>query len=184
MFANAKSLLVIASCALVAQAQSSGNASASATAPASTSSTPALPDSCIIECLNPAAVQYGCGTYSNLTCVCTSTAYEQAALSCLQANCTAADVTAAVQSQEEVCGALYPSGSVPVSIAASTAAPSGTPSPSASTSPASTPASSGTSSTTASATSSSAASASFSLGILVVTLVASAGTLVGAAFVL
>ncbi|KAF8551529.1 hypothetical protein OG21DRAFT_1417779 [Imleria badia] len=97
MFANAKALLVIASCALVAQAQSS------ATAPPSPSSTAGL-DSCIIDCVTPAAAAAGCGSYTNLTCTCTSTDFQQASLQCLQANCTATDLQTAEQMQGSACG--------------------------------------------------------------------------------
>jgi len=166
MFANAKVLLVIASCALAVQAQSSG--SPTTTAPASQSSLPAGLDSCIVSCVSAAAASNGCVSFTNLTCTCTSTAFQQDALQCLNANCTSSDVATATQLQEQECGSLTNStgsgSSAPASTGASTSAASAKPS-----------------------TSSNAAvalSAPFSLGSLVGTLVASAGALVGAAFIL
>ena len=42
---------------------------------------------------------------TDLTCVCTNTTFQQAALSCLQKNCTSAEVTAAQTLQSQECGA-------------------------------------------------------------------------------
>ena len=41
---------------------------------------------------------------TNLTCVCTSTAFQQIALRCLQQECTPQDVATATQMQEAACG--------------------------------------------------------------------------------
>ena len=41
---------------------------------------------------------------TNLTCTCTSTAFQQDALQCLNANCTSSDVATATQLQEQECG--------------------------------------------------------------------------------
>ncbi|KAG6382206.1 hypothetical protein JVT61DRAFT_859 [Boletus reticuloceps] len=155
MFTNTKALVFIASCALLAQAQSD-----TTTAAPSQTSLPAGLDQCIITCSSQAAAAAGCGSFTNLTCVCTSVAFQSAAGACLVANCTQADLQAAQQISSQQCAAVSSS-----STAASTA----------------------TSSATQSATSSSAAMAldsPFSLGGLLGTLVASAGALVGAAIVL
>jgi cobalamin biosynthesis Mg chelatase CobN len=190
MFVNAKALVLIVSCALVAQAQST----TTATAP---SSQPSL-DACIVGCLTQALPSGPCTSYTDLTCVCTSTGYQEAAAACLTANCTATDLATAEALQIQECSAVSSgSGSVPASTAASTAASSGTPTSAGSSGTPTSAGSSGTSksaassgtsaSATQSATSTSAAmalSAPFSLGSLVGTLVASAGALVGAAFVL
>lgn len=60
MFINAKALVVIVSCALVAQAQSSGS-STTLTAPPSHTS-PAGLDTCIVNCLTAAAASGGCAS--------------------------------------------------------------------------------------------------------------------------
>ena len=61
MFASVKALVIVATCALVAQAQSSASSTAS-TAPASQSSLPASLDPCILGCVTTAATSAGCGT--------------------------------------------------------------------------------------------------------------------------
>ncbi|KAF8229977.1 hypothetical protein L208DRAFT_1478567 [Tricholoma matsutake] len=45
-------------------------------------------------------------SHTNLQCVCTSSAFQTAAVSCLSQNCTAADLTAALNLQQSECGAL------------------------------------------------------------------------------
>ncbi|KAF8131801.1 hypothetical protein EV363DRAFT_1416719 [Boletus edulis] len=155
MFTNTKALVFIASCALLAQAQSN-----TTTAAASQTSLPAGLDQCIITCSTQAAAVAGCGSFTNLTCVCTSAAFQSAAGACLAANCTTSDLQAAQQIENQQCAAVTGSSST----AAATS-----------------------SSATQSAKSSSAAMAldsPFSLGGLLGTLVASAGALVGAAIVL
>ncbi|KIJ63539.1 hypothetical protein HYDPIDRAFT_29335 [Hydnomerulius pinastri MD-312] len=167
MFANVKTLAVVAACAVAAQAQSS--ASTTSTAPASQSSLPASIDTCILGCVTEAAASGGCSSFTDLQCVCTSTTFQSAALQCLQSNCTAADVTAATQLQQQECASIVgsSSGSASGSAPASTAT-------SASTSP------SPTTSTGAAV----GLAASLPLGGVFGTLVVSAGALLGAAFVL
>ncbi|KIJ09995.1 hypothetical protein PAXINDRAFT_172262 [Paxillus involutus ATCC 200175] len=176
MFANIKTFAVIAACALAAQAQST----TTSTAPASESSLPAGLDTCILSCVTAAATTGGCSSYTDLQCVCTSTAFQSAAQECLQANCTAEDVATATQLQTQECAAIVGSGTS--SAASSTPASTGA---SSATSSHATSSHATSASTTASATSTKNAAvglaASFE-GILAV-LVASAGTLVGAVFV-
>ncbi|KIK79936.1 hypothetical protein PAXRUDRAFT_16063 [Paxillus rubicundulus Ve08.2h10] len=168
MFANIKTFVVVAACAFAAQAQS--NTTSTAPASASQSSLPAGLDTCILTCVTAAAASGGCSSFTDLQCVCTSTAFQNASLQCLQANCTAEDVTTATQLQTQECASIIGSGSSSV--------PSST--------PAYTGASTATSaSTTPSPTSNAAMSLSASLtfeGVLAI-LVASTGTLIGAAFV-
>ncbi|KAF8434380.1 hypothetical protein L210DRAFT_3410855 [Boletus edulis BED1] len=100
MFTNTKALVFIASCALLVQAQSD-----TTTAAASQTSLPAGLDQCIITCSSQAAAVAGCGSFTNLTCVCTSTAYQSAAGACLAANCTSSDLQAAQQIENQQCAA-------------------------------------------------------------------------------
>ncbi|KAF8124685.1 hypothetical protein EV363DRAFT_1227015 [Boletus edulis] len=91
MFTNTKFLLVTVSCAFIAQAQDLGN--------------------CITACVTSAAANSGCGKYDNLPCVCTSSAFQNAALACLEQNCTPDEVASAKQLRDQNC-ASYNAGSV------------------------------------------------------------------------
>ncbi|KAG6372152.1 hypothetical protein JVT61DRAFT_7942 [Boletus reticuloceps] len=85
MFINTKFLLATVSCAFIAQAQSY----------------PA-PGNCITICVTSAAANNGCG-HNNLPCVCTSSAFQNAALACLQQNCTLDEVASAKQLRDQNC---------------------------------------------------------------------------------
>ncbi|KAG8220567.1 hypothetical protein J3R82DRAFT_3300 [Butyriboletus roseoflavus] len=94
MFANAKALVVIVSCALVAQAGRYGTTYLSrATAPST----------CIVNNSDQAAKNNGCAGYTDLPCVCASTAFQQDARVSIQANCPASDVANAMQLQNQYC---------------------------------------------------------------------------------
>ncbi|KAH9924566.1 uncharacterized protein B0H18DRAFT_1011741 [Fomitopsis serialis] len=44
-----------------------------------------------MSCVQTAATSAGCSSYADLTCICSSTAFQASALTCLTANCTTAD---------------------------------------------------------------------------------------------
>ncbi|KAG6840291.1 hypothetical protein C0991_007684 [Blastosporella zonata] len=108
-------LAVIAS-GVVAQ---SGTDTSSAAEPST--SLPAGLDSCIIGCIQPAATAVGCD-FTDASCVCSNTDFQTAAAACLQANCTASDLQAALTLQEQECNALTASitGSATTEASAST----------------------------------------------------------------
>ncbi|KAH9924546.1 uncharacterized protein B0H18DRAFT_1011668 [Fomitopsis serialis] len=59
--------------------------------------------SCIFACVNEAASTAGCPFYTDLFCVCASTAYENAATSCFQSKCTAAEAQLAQTIHQDQC---------------------------------------------------------------------------------
>ncbi|KAI6101039.1 hypothetical protein EDD16DRAFT_402526 [Pisolithus croceorrhizus] len=75
-------VVVVAASALATQAQST---TATATASAS-SSTPSL-SPCLLNCVTTAASAAGCSSFTDLSCVCTSTTFQSEAGACLTANC-------------------------------------------------------------------------------------------------
>ncbi|KAJ8587679.1 hypothetical protein M405DRAFT_934573 [Rhizopogon salebrosus TDB-379] len=158
-------LVVLAAAALAANAQS-----------LTTSSASALPSGltpCIIQCSSQAAASSGCSSYIDLTCVCSSSAFQTAAGACLQANCTAADIQAATQIQTTECSSLTSNSTTTTSSSATLASTASH--------------SSSTSLSSSSATSSGAATAlvpSLALNGAFGGLIALAGALVGAALVL
>lgn len=91
--------------AVVGQTQSS--AATSAAVPTSTAGL----DPCIMTCSQQAATAAGCGSFTNVTCVCTSQQFQTLAAACLQANCTAADLQAALGLQSQICKGISASGS-------------------------------------------------------------------------
>ncbi|KAK7456381.1 hypothetical protein VKT23_010629 [Stygiomarasmius scandens] len=52
----------------------------------------------IINCVNSAAVNNSCSSFADLSCACTNSDFQTAALACLQSGCTAA-----ADSQEASC---------------------------------------------------------------------------------
>ncbi|KIY45473.1 hypothetical protein FISHEDRAFT_61188 [Fistulina hepatica ATCC 64428] len=62
-------------------------------------------DTCVIDCAESAVADSDCTSFTDLSCVCTSTAYQEAVEECLKANCTAADYQTALELQAEECGA-------------------------------------------------------------------------------
>ncbi|KAH7883432.1 hypothetical protein F5I97DRAFT_243315 [Phlebopus sp. FC_14] len=185
MLASLKTLVVVVAAAVTVVQAQSGTSSA----PASTSSLPAGIDDCILTCVTQAAASGGCSSFTDLQCVCTSTAFQSAALQCLQSTCTPADVTAATQLQQQECvgisGSSAASGTPTGSATGSASATGSSPTPTAP-STASTPSTSASGSSTPSPSTGAAAAlvVPFSLGGVIGTFVASAGAIVGATFVL
>lgn len=103
-FLSVSLLLVFAIGSAVAQSSST----ASAAVPTSTAGI----DPCILGCVQSAASSNGCSSFTDLSCVCGSTAFQQSALSCLQSNCTSADVQAAQALQSAECAAVSASSSI------------------------------------------------------------------------
>jgi len=67
---------------------------------------------CIIGCSSAAAVQDGCVSYTNTTCVCTNPQFQADAGYCIQQHCTPAELQAAIALQSAECAAvtLTPTG--------------------------------------------------------------------------
>ncbi|WWC58988.1 uncharacterized protein I303_101534 [Kwoniella dejecticola CBS 10117] len=75
---------------------------------------------CVLTCSTQAAAAAGCSSYTDVTCVCTNADFQNAATSCLTANCTTADQTAALSLQSALCaGQSVTGGSLTASITAS-----------------------------------------------------------------
>ncbi|TFK69037.1 hypothetical protein BDN72DRAFT_841130 [Pluteus cervinus] len=118
--ANTKIFALLALFATVVVAQ---DASSTASADAAT---PSTLDDCILGCVTPAAVTAGCVSFTNTSCVCTSTDFQTLAGACLAANCTAEDVTNAQAISAATCAAAGTAGGANASASASgSAAPSG-----------------------------------------------------------
>lgn len=160
-----KSLFVLATAALTAYAQSATTTSDAAAA------TPSGLTPCILSCSSQAASAGNCSSFADLSCVCTSTAFQDAAGACLQANCTTAEIAQAQALQQTECA----------SISGNSTTTSGT-----SSSTSTTPATTASAAKTSAATSTGAATGlapSLALNSAFGGLVALAGTLIGAAFV-
>ncbi|KAK7456349.1 hypothetical protein VKT23_010596 [Stygiomarasmius scandens] len=67
---------------------------------------------CIIDCVTPAATDNGCSSFADLQCVCTSSDFQSAALSCLQANCTTAQIQEADNLQTSNCANITTSTAI------------------------------------------------------------------------
>ncbi|KAH7327705.1 hypothetical protein B0J17DRAFT_722695 [Rhizoctonia solani] len=61
-----------------------------------------VPD-CVKNCSNQAAAASGCGSHDNLSCVCTNTAFQNAARSCIESTCSAEELSQALSLQTEIC---------------------------------------------------------------------------------
>ncbi|KIP03063.1 hypothetical protein PHLGIDRAFT_16131 [Phlebiopsis gigantea 11061_1 CR5-6] len=98
-------------------------AAALASAQSSISLPAGLPsiDSCTQNCLTQAATANGC-TLTDVTCVCSNTAFQQAVASCLQSGCPSADLSTALALENAICGGT--SASASASSAATSAASS------------------------------------------------------------
>ncbi|KAH9957856.1 hypothetical protein BGW80DRAFT_1185570 [Lactifluus volemus] len=70
-------------------------------------------DACIVTCLTLAEGSNTCNSYTNVSCVCASKAYQNLSSACLKANCTTADQEAALQLQESNCGSTSTNGIYP-----------------------------------------------------------------------
>ncbi|KAI6117781.1 hypothetical protein EDD17DRAFT_920138 [Pisolithus thermaeus] len=164
-------VVVVAASALAVHAQST---TATATASAS-SSTPSL-SPCLLNCVTTAASAAGCSSFTDLSCVCTSTTFQSEAGACLTANCTTTDVQTAQALEQQECASITASGSATASGTATASTASAT-SPSKTSSVAS-----GTS--TATHTNAAAGLVPFAFEGTFGTIVASAGVLLGAALVI
>ncbi|KAF8989197.1 hypothetical protein BDQ17DRAFT_1547650 [Cyathus striatus] len=97
---------VVLALALSVYAQSTTD-SATTGAPTDTSGV----SPCLLQCVTTAATDAGCSSFSDIACVCASDSFQASALSCLQDNCTPADLTAAQALQQQECGATSASAS-------------------------------------------------------------------------
>ncbi|KAG8899092.1 hypothetical protein FRB99_006943 [Tulasnella sp. 403] len=112
------SIIVAALAPIVAvSAQSTTETSDSVSAPAAT---PSGVTTCVTDCSGTAATAAGCTSFTNLPCVCTNPAFQQAATTCLQTNCPD-QLQAAVGLQQSLC-APYVSGSSAIASASSSIA--------------------------------------------------------------
>ncbi|KAI9452282.1 hypothetical protein BJY52DRAFT_1293796 [Lactarius psammicola] len=68
-------------------------------------------DACILGCLQGSVSPNTCPDISNVTCLCTNSAFQAATAACLQANCTAADQASALALQQSQCASLSSSSS-------------------------------------------------------------------------
>ncbi|CAE6452220.1 unnamed protein product [Rhizoctonia solani] len=58
---------------------------------------------CVKSCSDQAATAHGCGSHSNVSCVCTNAAFQKAARECIQSKCTAAELKQALDLQAASC---------------------------------------------------------------------------------
>ncbi|KAG5635475.1 hypothetical protein H0H81_011093 [Sphagnurus paluster] len=122
MFSKSLLPLVFLAASVVAQSSSSG---AAEPAPTDTSGISA----CVLTCVTTAATDNGCTSFTDLECVCTNQAFQQAAATCLQTNCTAADQAAAMALQSSQCAAVSSSVTGSATTAEGTASGTGTGAP-------------------------------------------------------
>ncbi|EIM79454.1 uncharacterized protein STEHIDRAFT_163645 [Stereum hirsutum FP-91666 SS1] len=92
-------LLSITAVSYGVNAQSS---TASSAAP-SGSSIPGL-TTCIVQCLLQAASTGGCSSFTDLDCICSSGAFQSAAIVCVDSECPTADQQTALGLQQQYCG--------------------------------------------------------------------------------
>ncbi|KAJ7467653.1 hypothetical protein FB451DRAFT_1401642 [Mycena latifolia] len=107
----------------VSSAISSGISSGSA-AGASASALAALSPSAAV-CITDAAANSTCANFGNLTCVCTNADFQQKAMTCLAAECQAAEAGAALGLQQSQCGAQSLSASTMLEFMQAETAPQG-----------------------------------------------------------
>ncbi|KAI5120827.1 hypothetical protein M0805_003222 [Coniferiporia weirii] len=109
-----KFVVLVAAAALAVNAQSD------------TGSPAALPtniDDCTITCITSASTSAGCSGITDTACICTSAAFQSAAISCLQSTCPSSDLALAQALQASECGtrtASAASGSATVPAASTT----------------------------------------------------------------
>ncbi|KAJ7806651.1 hypothetical protein B0H14DRAFT_3483933 [Mycena olivaceomarginata] len=124
---------------------SAGESSGSAAGSAAQASATAVLTPCVLGCLTAAANATECGSPANLTCACTNADFQFKSSSCLQAECLASELGAAVGLQQAQCGALSlsataaPTATAPFTPSNPAADISGAPSQSGSGSPSATP---------------------------------------------
>ncbi|KAI0291240.1 hypothetical protein B0F90DRAFT_1824048 [Multifurca ochricompacta] len=143
-------------------------------------------DSCIIGCLQGAVSSNTCASFTDVACVCSNTAFQQAAATCLTSKCTTQDQQTAQQLQQQQCGTSSASSAASSASSGSAVASSSKPVASSSKS-ATSPATSSTSTTSAasSSTSSKPNSATHIEQVPFLTAaVAIAGVALGGAFIL
>nr|GAT43971.1 predicted protein [Mycena chlorophos] len=70
---------------------------------------------CAFGCIDEAATNGPCQIYTNTTCVCTNTDFQQTSASCIQAHCPG-DMAAAQALQQESCSGFSSSASVSASV--------------------------------------------------------------------
>ncbi|KAF8336061.1 hypothetical protein F5887DRAFT_1249993 [Amanita rubescens] len=176
MLFNANLLALAALLAAGVHAQTPSSASSTAV-PTSTSQIPP----CVLTCVE-AALQSTNGACTSITspCVCTNTAFQQSAATCLASKCTASDAAAAAQLEKAVCTAST-SGSTTATGTGAASAPSGTTTASGSSAPRSS-GGSVSSSTTSAATSTASKSAGAKITFDHANLFALAVGVVGAVF--
>ncbi|KAI5120826.1 hypothetical protein M0805_003222 [Coniferiporia weirii] len=96
-----KFVVLVAAAALAVNAQSD------------TGSPAALPtniDDCTITCITSASTSAGCSGITDTACICTSAAFQSAAISCLQSTCPSSDLALAQALQASECGTLSVTG--------------------------------------------------------------------------
>ncbi|KAJ6533065.1 hypothetical protein B0H19DRAFT_1272532 [Mycena capillaripes] len=102
------SLLALVSAALAqystAASQSDASASASVASSAPAASANAALTPCALTCLLAAADATGCGT-TDVNCACTNADFQFRARSCLQAECQASELNGVLELQAQQCGA-------------------------------------------------------------------------------
>ncbi|TRM64816.1 hypothetical protein BD626DRAFT_489979 [Schizophyllum amplum] len=181
-FTKMKNVLALFALATAALAQSSTSTASSAAA----SSTAGI-SACILQCSSDAASTNGCSSVTDLQCMCTSSGFQNDAASCMQENCTEAEMEAALQLQATECAAIASSASdtasAPTATSSGSVTSSGTQTSSDSASSSTGPSSAEPS---ASATDSNAATAraTSSFGYAVAIAVSIVGTVFGGALVL
>ncbi|KAF7324901.1 CFEM domain-containing protein [Mycena kentingensis (nom. inval.)] len=84
-------------------ASASGSATGSAAAPSGSADLSALTP-CILGCINAAAADSPCGSFTNVSCVCTDADFQFKSGTCFQAECQASEVGPALALQSANCG--------------------------------------------------------------------------------
>ncbi|KAJ7318551.1 hypothetical protein DFH08DRAFT_892223 [Mycena albidolilacea] len=59
---------------------------------------------CALTCITDAAAATECNILGNLTCVCTNPDFQFKSMSCIQSECQAAELGAAIGAQQQQCG--------------------------------------------------------------------------------
>ncbi|KAI7861259.1 hypothetical protein K492DRAFT_139311 [Lichtheimia hyalospora FSU 10163] len=61
---------------------------------------------CVLQCVTQAASQGGCSSFTDISCVCTSTEFQSATLQCLTSTCTPEDQQLALSLQQQQCSTI------------------------------------------------------------------------------
>jgi len=97
---------LVATVAVNAQSASPTDTSNGATSTTDDTAAPTSTDGispCILMCVTSAAQAGGCASITDFSCVCTSAAFQDAAMTCLQTSCTPDDLINALTLQSEKC---------------------------------------------------------------------------------